>query len=76
MGEFIMFRSMHKNVTNALASTVHFILDAVAAFLVALFVQRVRSCHKLQHLPDTGRAKGLTCAAEVYSSSHDSVVAA
>ncbi len=42
VGELIICRSLHNNLTNALASALHFILDAIAAFFVAILVQRVR----------------------------------
>ena len=42
VGDLFLSRTTHKNITNALASTVHFIVNAVAASLVAILVQRVR----------------------------------
>lgn len=42
VGELCLSMSVHKNLTNALTSTVHFIVYGVAAFFVALLVQRVR----------------------------------
>ncbi|CAL5229480.1 g12810 [Coccomyxa viridis] len=40
VGELVICRSMHNNLTNALAAALHFIVDAVAAFFVAILVQR------------------------------------
>lgn len=49
VGELVICRSMHNNLTNALAAALHFIVDAVAAFFVAILVQRVRILPDVTH---------------------------
>ena len=41
VGELLLSKSMHRNITNALTTVLHFIVDAVSAFFVALVVQTV-----------------------------------
>ena len=41
VGELLISRSMHRNITNALTTMLHFIVDAISAFFVALVVQTV-----------------------------------
>ena len=45
VGELLLSKSMHSNVTNALTAVLHFTVDAISAFFVALLVQTV------SHLP-------------------------
>ena len=45
VGELLLSRSMHRNITNALTAMLHFVVDAISAFFVALLVQTV------SHLP-------------------------
>ena len=47
VGELLLSKSMHRNITNALTAALHFIVDAISAFFVALVVQTV------SHLPLT-----------------------
>ena len=41
VGELLLSKSMHRNITNALTAVLHFIVDAISAFFVALVVQTV-----------------------------------
>lgn len=42
VGEFVLYKPLHANITNAVTTTLHFIIDALAAFIVAILVQIVR----------------------------------
>lgn len=42
MGEFVLYKPLHANITNAITTTLHFVIDALAAFIVAILVQVVR----------------------------------
>ena len=44
VGELFISRSMHRNITNALTMMLHFLIDAISAFFVALVVQTVCAC--------------------------------
>lgn len=38
VGEFLLFKPMHRDITNAVSTSVHFFLDAVLALIVTLFM--------------------------------------
>jgi hypothetical protein len=46
VGEFILYKPVHANITNAVTTSLHFIIDGLAAFIVAILVYVVRA---LQH---------------------------
>ncbi|BDA50727.1 probable phospholipid phosphatase 1 [Coccomyxa sp. Obi] len=38
VGEFVLYRPLHANITNAVTTSLHFIIDSLAAFIVAILV--------------------------------------
>jgi hypothetical protein len=43
IGEFLLYKPHHSNITNALTTWLHFVVDALAAFIVSILVQIVRA---------------------------------
>ena len=65
VGEFILYKPVHANITNAVTTSLHFIIDGLAAFIVAILVYVVRALqhHNLLNLLNTTfvSAKRVSC---------------
>ena len=73
VGEFILYKPLHANITNAVTTTLHFIIDALAAFIVAILVYVVRAlqhCNLLRKVPQKLREAGQSAACLQASASH------